>query len=320
MDFFRFLSESTKRVDLLPNYSSNPTYNPLHLAKKPEKVRTITYENSLRELPHTPGDNLLLSDICPLFYEHFCGGLHIPVQYNTHVKGRPALMSMEKIAWPCGLESIIVNGEILNGECFVKCKCGNFYPTCITGKSSFFIVTCCSLDTPSIKVGKITSSKCGNCKKELRYYEPGACFTSDSNCNSSTLRCVQCTPFRELACDVMRNKRVTFNTPNYACMQENYKWKRNSENKCEQAFRTLNSPATLMVMTVHKRHQRTESYTLQEMLHSVSRSHCTDLQIIPITRTRVMLKDEYRTRVMEFTDNRHLYTQILDTLTAWNLL
>lgn len=320
MEFSQFLKEASGKVDLIPIYTSNPSCNPVNSSKKPEKVFTLKYDNPLRECPEVPGDSVLISDVCPFIHEHFCGGVHIPYQHNMKPRGRITHVSADKIVWPCGLRSIKINGKLVVGHMFVKCRCGNMYPTWISGESDFFFITCCANDTPAIKIGLANGDKCQNCLRLKRWYTPGPGFKSGISHYLAPFFCPVCTPMRDLVSNMTRFGAVSFNSPDYAEMKKNYDWKRNYPNNCELAFKSLNSPLTQTFTTVCDTVTASSGTTVTELIASINRSWCTGFKIIPINRTRILLKDDYRGRVIEFQDNNHLHNQIMAAMAEWKFL
>nr|AFP25379.1 nonstructural protein NSP1-2 [Human rotavirus B] len=321
MEYHHFLSEISDRTDLLPKYMSNQSCNPAQSSKKPEKISFIMYDNSLHECPEMPGDSILISDICPLNHEHFCGGIHIPQQENTSPKGRLAHAAADKIIWPCGLRSMKINDREIEGYIFVKCRCGNLYPTWIPGERNFFFITCCANDTAAVKLGKTDGDKCQNCSKLNRWYFPGLGFNSDVSQYKTRFFCPACTPIRDLVSNMTRFGSTVFKSPSYTDMQKNYEWKRNLPNNSEIAFRALNSPfIQTSITTCSKIDADVNSMTVTELVASVNRTWNTEFKIIPINRTKVLFKDYYRGKSIIFHDNDHLHNQILLTLTDWHFL
>lgn len=321
MEFNQFLREASGKVDLIPTYMSNPSCNPIHSSRRPEKTSTLKYDNPLRECPEVPGDSILIADVCPLMHEHFCGGVHIPSQHNLKPKGRIVHASADKIIWPCGLKSIKINGTKVTGHMFVKCRCGNMYPTWISGESNFFFVTCCANDTATVKIGLANGDKCQNCLKLKRWYNPGLCFKSGVSHYLSPFYCPSCTPMRDLVANMTGFGAVTFNSCDYNEMKRNYDWKRNYPNNSANAFRAMNSP--LLQTQVAPDEIVTPPFhgsTITELISSVNRTWNTCFELIPVNRTRVLLKDEYRGRVIEFQDNNHLYNQVMAALADWHFL
>nr|BAL04382.1 nonstructural protein NSP1.pep2 [Porcine rotavirus B] len=319
MSLKEFLEHAKYKKDLIPTYQ-NHLFDPTALSKKPLKVECVKYDSPLREVPHLAGESILLEDVCPLHHEHFCGAVHIPKQTNLRPRGRIIHITADKIAWPCGLESIIIDGKVINGSAFVKCRCGQFYPTIINQPSEFFFLTCCSNDTKSIKIGLCEKYKCLNCAKDMRWFTPGRGIFTTHQYYLPSQTCPSCTPFRDTVAVMSLLNKVNFLGPDFNKMREDYDWKRQLENNCESAFRSFNSPQLAHRITTYERIEPTYTmHTITETLSSVNRRWHNQIKITPVHRGKVIVSDGYRRCVIEFTDNADLYCSFNMLLLQWKL-
>nr|AAD02951.1 nonstructural protein NSP1.pep2 [Rotavirus B] len=166
MEFKSFLETAKGKKDIVPLYKDR-NFDQTCLSKKPEKTTKILYPSPIHESPHVAGESILIEDVCPFNHEHFCGAVHIPAQSNMNPRGRIVHATAEKIVWPSGVKSIIVENKVINGSVFVKCRCDQLYPTVIDQQSDFFFLTCCSNDTKSIQLCVNERYDCPSCGKKL---------------------------------------------------------------------------------------------------------------------------------------------------------
>nr|WME84908.1 nonstructural protein 1-2 [Porcine rotavirus B] len=320
MDLKSFIEQAKLKKDLIPVYRDNP-FDPTTLSKKPLKLASIKYDNPLREVPHLAGESVLLEDVCPLNHEHFCGAIHIPKQSNMRPKGRISHITADKIAWPCGLESILIDGRIITGSAFAKCRCGQPYPTVIDQPSEFFFITCCSNDTKAIKLGLCEKFNCLNCKKPVRWFTPGRGISTKIQYFLPSQLCPPCMPFRDLLATMSLLNKIEFLGADFERMRIDFNWKRQLTNNCESAFRSFNSPQIAHRVTTYQRLDSTYTLnTITEAVSSINRTQLNKIEITPICRGKIAISDGYRRCVIEFIDNADLHCSINMTLLRWKLI
>nr|ADC53115.1 nonstructural protein NSP1 peptide 2 [Bovine group B rotavirus] len=319
MDFKQFLFSSKEKKDLIPVYH-NREFNPLSLSKKPQKAVKLVYPSSIKEAPFVAGESILIEDVCPHIHEHFCGAIHVPKQSNIKPKGRISHITADKIAWPCGVSSIIINDKIIAGSEFVKCRCGNFYPTAICQQSDFFFLTCCSNDTKSLKLCISERYDCANCGKKVRWFAPGKGVLTKHMFYLPTTICPSCSPFRDLVSTMSLTNKVEFVGPDFKRLREDYDWKRAMENSCESAFRTLNSPHLLNRISVHSKINPSLTVnTLTEVVSSLNREWPYNISITPISRGKVTITNNYSRTIVAFENNTQLFQKLNMLLMKWRL-
>lgn len=320
MDLVKFIAQAKYKKDLIPIYLDN-SFDPTTLSKKPLKLELIKYNNPFREVPQLAGESLLLEDICPHNHEHFCGGIHIPKQFNISPKGRISHITSEKIAWPCGLKSIIIDGKEYTGSAFVKCRCGQLYPTIIDQNSTFFFLTCCSNDTKSVKIGLGEKINCLNCNRSVRWFSPGRGLRTVRQYYLPSQLCPACMPFRDLVASMSLLNKVEFIGADFTQMRTDFEWKRQLQNNCESAFRSFNSPQLAHRVTPYKRIDPNFTLnTVTEIVYSVNRRSHNKIEITPICRGKVAVNDGYRRCILDFQDNAELHRSINMLLLRWKLI
>nr|BAL04356.1 nonstructural protein NSP1.pep2 [Porcine rotavirus B] len=320
MDLVRFIAQAKQKKDLIPIYLNN-SFDPTTLSKKPLKLELIRYNNPFREVPSLAGESILLEDVCPYNHEHFCGGIHIPKQFNMSPKGRISHITSEKIAWPCGLKSIIIDGREYTGSAFVKCRCGQQYPTIIDQQSTFFFLTCCSNDTKSVKIGLSEKFNCMNCNRSVRWFSPGRGLQTTHQHYLPSQLCPACMPFRDIVASMSLLNRVKFLGADFDQMRTDFEWKRQLQNNCESAFRSFNSPQLAHRVTPHERVETNLTInTVTETVSSVNRKQHNKIEITPVCRGKVAVKDGYRRCIIDFQDNAELYRSVNMLLLSWKLI
>lgn len=320
MDLVKFIAQAKYKKDLIPIYLNN-TFDPTTLSKKPLKLELIKYNNPFREVPQLAGESLLLEDVCPYNHEHFCGGVHIPKQFNMSPKGRINLITSDKIAWPCGLESIIIDGKKYTGSAFVKCRCGQPYPTIIDQMSTFFFLTCCSNDTKSVKIGLGEKYDCLNCNRSVRWFSPGRGLRTVHQYYLPSQLCPACMPFRDIVASMSLLNKVEFTGADFSQMRTDFEWKRQLQNNCESAFRSFNSPQLAHRVTPYERIDPNLTLnTITETVSSVNRRQHNKIEITPMCRGKVAISDGYRRCILEFQDNAELHCSVNMLLLSWKLI
>nr|AUG44808.1 non-structural protein 1 peptide 1 [Rotavirus B] len=319
MDFKQFLSTSGGKKDLIPTYQDNK-FDQTCTSKKPWKMEKLMYPSSIRETPFVAGESILIEDVCPFNHEHFCGAIHIPTQSNMKPKGRISHVTADKIAWPCGIESISVDGKVISGSEFVKCRCGNLYPTVINEVTDFFILTCCSHDTKSIQLCVPERYDCANCGKKVRWYTSGKGILAKHKFYLPSKICPSCSPFRDLISTMSMLNKVEFIGPDFRKMQDNYQWKHALENECEQAFRALNSPHILSkISIISKVNPSLNVNTVTEVISSFNREWPYNIVMTPISRGKVAITNNYSRTIITFNSNTELFRSVNMLLFKWRL-
>lgn len=320
MALAKFMETAKYKKDLIPKYLNHP-FDPTTLSRKPLKTECIQYRNPLYEVPQLAGESILLEDVCPFKHEHFCGGIHIPEQNNMKPKGRISYMSADKIAWPCGLESLVIDGDVITGSAFVKCRCGQPYPTVINQKTEFFIVTCCSNDTKSIKLGLPEKYDCLNCGRKVRWFSPGRGLRTTVQYYLPSQLCPTCLPFRDLVATMSLLNKVEFLGADFEKMRNDFDWKRQLQNNCESAFRALNSPQIAHRVAPYQRLDANYTMnTMTETISSVNRRQHNKITLTPLSRGKIAVCDGYRRCVIEFSDSADLHCSINLLLLSWKLI
>nr|QGH59023.1 nonstructural RNA-binding protein 1 [Rotavirus B] len=320
MDLVKFIAQAKYKKDLIPIYQNN-LFDPTTLSKKPLKLELINHDNPFREVPQLAGESILLEDVCPYNHEHFCGGIHIPKQFNLSPKGRISLITSDKFVWPCGLESIIIDGRIYTGSAFVKCRCGQPYPTIIDQTSTFFFLTCCSNDTKSVKLGLSEKYNCLNCNRSVRWFTPGRGLTTTHQYYLPSQLCPACMPFRDIVASMSLLNKVEFLGADFSQMRTDFEWKRQLQNNCESAFRSFNSPQLAHRVAPYERIN--PSYTVNtstETVSSINRRQHNKIEVTPIYRGKIAINDGYRRCIIDFQDNSELHRSINTLLLSWKFI
>lgn len=320
MDLVKFIAQAKYKKDLIPTYLNN-SFDPTTLSRKPLKLELIKYNNPFREVPQLAGESILLEDVCPYNHEHFCGGIHIPKQFNMSPKGRINCITSDKIAWPCGLESIIIDGKKYTGSAFVKCRCGQPYPTIINQSSTFFFLTCCSNDTKSVKIGLSEKFNCLNCNRSVRWFSPGRGIRTTHQYYLPSQLCPACMPFRDIVAIMSLLNKVEFLGADFTQMRTDFEWKRQLPNNCESAFRSFNSPQLAHRVAPYERINPNHTLnTITETVFSVNRRQHNKIEITPICRGKVTISDGYRRCILDFQDNAELHCSVNMLLLRWKLV
>lgn len=316
----RFPISGTK--DWINSYLINPSISPVVVYEWKDDIADLGMITPFNECPVVSGEKLLIHKVCAIKHEHFCGHLHVPDQERNSWKheSRLCMATCDKIFWPCGAKKIRIDGKVMEGDDFVRCKCGQFYPTKIMKNGDFTVLTFCANDYAAVEIGVSYGEQCRNCRKTYRYYRAANGFEGDTRSWWRTDKlCVQCTPYKELCRIMMASKQIKFVENNYKEMKANFGRRTRRENRSCLAVKEVNSPSIVYKLEVIEKSSEWHN-SISEMLTAINLIYRGEFKIDALDRDIVVLSSLYGRRIFKSDSTSEMFNLIRTYLKKMSML
>nr|ASV45199.1 non-structural protein 1-2 [Rotavirus G] len=308
--------------DWINSYLVNPMISPVVVYEWKDDIAELGMITPLNECQVTPGERLLIHKVCAIKHEHWCGHLHVPDQERDSWKhdSRLCMATRDKIFWPCGAKRIRIDGKTMEGDEFVKCKCGQFYPTKVEKNGDFTILTFCANDYAAVEVGMSYGEQCRNCTKLYRFYRAANGFEGDTKSWWRTDKlCIQCTPYKELCRIMMADKRIKFADNDYKEMKSNFGRRTERKNRSKLAVKEVNSPAIVYRLEVVEELGEWHN-SISEMLATINLVYKGEFKIDALDRDIVVLSSFYGRKIFKSDSTSEMFSMVREHLKKMSML
>nr|AXF38052.1 NSP1 [Rotavirus G] len=287
------VSSLEQPADIMPKWMNANICNPIPMFDLNEnQVKEIKYMNlgnKWKEEPLKENDVMIMSKVCRRLDNHFCGHIHYPEQHEEFfmLRTRPNCSSKYNFLWPCGLENVIIKKEgkdhIMKGSRFVRCKCGNSYPTKIDG-NDVQVMTFCANDLLTVKnTCKDNKYACVICGRKSKQIATDIGFST--NIKMDFCFCLRCMPFKMICRKFYETNKYSFTTPSFQSLLRSYNNDRKMPNNAHSVLQRMNPDFDIVEYHLNYDNIVSEYY---KFLKSVP--NFKDLKVLDITRRKYRIE------------------------------